>query len=80
METPRINELIEPKTLGNMRVNGARSLAVACPQCHHETIINADKWPGQMRVPARDSRKVCWKCGMIGADVRPNWKEREQRR
>jgi hypothetical protein len=39
----RFNEPIEPMTLGNMRANGVRSLAVSCHKCHHETVINADK-------------------------------------
>ena len=76
-----VNELIEPMTLGNMRANGVRSLDVSCLTCHHETVINADKWPGQMRVPSFGSRMVCTKCGTVGADVRadvrPNWPERE---
>jgi hypothetical protein len=29
-------------TLGNMRANGVRSLAVLCWQCHHRTILSAD--------------------------------------
>jgi hypothetical protein len=64
-------------TLGSMRRFGVRSLAVSCHQCHHETIINADRWPGQMRVPSVGLRTVCTKCGAVGADVRPNWRERQ---
>jgi hypothetical protein len=65
-------EPIRPMTLGSMRRLGVRSLAVSCHQCHHETIINADRWPGQMRVPAFGPRMVCMKCGAVGADARPN--------
>jgi hypothetical protein len=60
----RFNEPIEPMTLGNMRANGVRSLAVLCHKCHHETVINADKWPGQMRVPSFGSRMV-WRDPVI---------------
>jgi len=35
-------------TFGSMRRLGVRSLAVTY-RCHHETIINADRWLGQMR-------------------------------
>jgi hypothetical protein len=63
-------EPIRPMTLGSMRRLGVRSLAVSCHQCHHETIINADRWPGQMRVPSFGPRMVCTKCGAVGADVR----------
>ena len=74
----RFNEPIEPMTLSNMRENGVRSLAVQCHQCHHETIINADHWPGDMQIPLFGPRMVCTKCGIVGADVRPNWRERER--
>jgi hypothetical protein len=70
-------EPIRPMTLGSMRRLGVRSLAVSCHQCHHETIINADRWPGQMRVPSFGPRMVCTKCGAVGADIRPNWRERQ---
>jgi hypothetical protein len=65
-------------TLGSMRRLGVRSLAVSCHQCHHETIINADRWPGQMRVPAFGLRMACTKCGAVGGGARPNWRERDQ--
>jgi hypothetical protein len=29
-------------TLGNMRGNGVRSLAVSCWQCHHQAVLSAD--------------------------------------
>jgi hypothetical protein len=47
----RFDEPIEPMTLGSMRANGVRSLALSCLTYHHETVINADKLPDQ------DSRK-----------------------
>jgi hypothetical protein len=39
-------------TLGNMRANGVRSLAVSCWQCHHETMVSADRWPDACRAEA----------------------------
>ena len=62
-------------TLGNMRANGVRSLAVSCWQCHHRTIMSADPWPDHVPVPSFGPRMVC----IIGADARPNWQERPQR-
>jgi hypothetical protein len=53
-----------------------RSLAVQCPQCRHEVILNVDHLPGDLTVPSFGSRTVCTKCGTIGADARPNWRER----
>ena len=78
MAAVRFNDPIEPMDLANMRQNGVRSLAVQCHQCHHEAIINADQWPGDMQIPLFGPRMVCTKCGTIGADVRPNWRERER--
>ena len=74
----RFSEPIEPMTLGNMRANGVRSLAVSCRKCNHETVIHADKWSGQMLGPSFGSRMVCTKRGTVGADVQPNWRERER--
>jgi hypothetical protein len=76
MATKRFNDPIEPMTLQNMRENGVRSLAVQCHQCLHEVIMNVDHLPGGLTVPSFGPKMVCTKCGTIGADVRPNWRER----
>jgi hypothetical protein len=63
-------------TLGNMRENGARSLAITCGAvwCNHQAVldVNAD----DVTVPSFGPRMVCTICGAIGADARPNWNER----
>jgi hypothetical protein len=46
-------------TLGNMRANGVRSLAVSCHLWHHEAVLSADRWPDHMAVPAFGPRMVC---------------------
>jgi hypothetical protein len=51
MARSRSNDLIEPMTLGNMRANGVRSLAVSCHLCHHEAVISAAPWPDDVPVP-----------------------------
>jgi hypothetical protein len=38
--TNRFNDPIEPMTLGNMRDNGVRSLAMSCWICHHRAPIS----------------------------------------
>ncbi len=63
-------------TLANMRANGVRSLWVVCPLCHHEAVVNVDDYLETVPVPSFGPRMVCTSCGIIGADVRPNWKER----
>ena len=66
-------------TLGNMRANGVLSLAVSCNVCHHETVLDVEAWPDHVPVPAFGPWMVCTRCGIIGADARPNWKEQAQR-
>lgn len=80
MPASRSSHPIVPMTLGNMRQNGVRSLAVACTVCHHATVIDAAPWPDHILVPAFGSRMVCTRCGIVGADVRPNWREQSARR
>jgi hypothetical protein len=68
-------EPIELMTLGAMRQLGVRSLAASCHKCHHEMIIEADQWLDRMQVPSFGPQILCSKCGTVGADVRPNWRE-----
>jgi hypothetical protein len=39
-------------------------------------VFNVDTYPEALPVPAFGPRMVCTGCGMIGADARPNWRER----
>jgi hypothetical protein len=68
-------EPIVPMTLGNMRRNGVRSLAVACALCHHAAVVDVEALSDDMPVPTFGPRMVCTRCGIIGADARPNWRE-----
>jgi hypothetical protein len=68
-----------PMTLANMRENGVRSLSVTCQLCHHEALLNVDALDDLIPVPAFGPRMVCTCCGIVGADVRPNWQERAGR-
>ena len=40
--------------------------------------MNVDHLPGDLTVPSFGPKMVCTKCGTIGADVRPNWRERDR--
>jgi hypothetical protein len=62
-----------------MRQNGVRSLAVSCAIRHHEATLNVEAWPDHVPVPAFGPRMVCTRCGIVGADARPNWKEQVTR-
>jgi hypothetical protein len=66
---------ITPMSLGNMRSLGVRSLDVSCELCHHAAILPADRWPDAVLVRDFRPRMVCTRCGIIGADARPNWRE-----
>ncbi len=60
-------------TLANMRANGVRSLVIYCHCCHHSAELNADAYPDDLPVPWFGPRLVCTRCGMVGADARPDW-------
>jgi hypothetical protein len=64
-------------TLGNMRANGVRELFVYCLACHRQANLNVDDYSDNIPVPAFAPRMRCGRCGHAGADVRPNWSERQ---
>jgi hypothetical protein len=40
---------------------------------------SAERRPDDVLVPRFGPRMVCTRCGIIGADARPNWKEKIER-
>jgi hypothetical protein len=68
-----------PMTLGNMRAQGVRSLAISCWVCHHGAVLGADAWSDDVHVPWFGPRMICTGCGIVGADARPNWKDQPSR-
>jgi hypothetical protein len=65
-------------TLGNMRENGVRSLAITCGAlgCHPQAVLDVSAFADDVVVLSFGPRMVCTLCGAIGADARPNWNER----
>lgn len=62
----------EKITLGLMRAdNGPTRLTVHCPECSHHVVIDADRWPDDVRLSDLEPRMVCEVCDHRGADVRP---------
>jgi hypothetical protein len=60
-------------TLGNMRENGVRTLAVWCDGlAHHHRVLDVSAYPDDVTGPSFDPHMVCTICGAIGADARPN--------
>jgi hypothetical protein len=48
--------------------------------CNHSATLNADWLPDDTVLLTLDPRMVCTKCGLIGADVRPDWSPHTSRR
>ena len=71
----KTRELTRPMTLGNMRGLGPRSLDVTCTACGYHTTFNVDDWPDEVLVPSFGPRMRCTKCGHLGANVMPNWRQ-----
>ena len=67
--------ILEPVTLGHIRGRGCRDLLVYCASgwCHHHARLNADWLPDDTVLLELDRRMVCTACGLIGADIRPDW-------
>jgi hypothetical protein len=64
------------------RGHGCRNLLVYCESlwCNHSAIMNADALPDEMPVRSLCPRMVCTACGLVGADVRPDWSAHTNRR
>jgi hypothetical protein len=65
-----------------MRAQRGRRLLIYCSEglyCHHSAVVEADRWPDETAVRALCQKAIYTRCGIIGADVRPNWEERSQR-
>jgi hypothetical protein len=64
---PRKAEAFKPVTMGHIRGHRCRDLLVYC-------ISGQGDWLAD-DVPVRSlcARMVCTRCGMVGADVRPDW-------
>jgi hypothetical protein len=65
-------------TFGEMRESRVRGLLVYCAdyKCSHlktMTPTEVDKWPDGIRLSDLEPRFVCKRCGVRGADVRPDF-------
>jgi hypothetical protein len=64
-------------TLGQLRQSGPGRLHVLCggDNCSHSIVIDADCWPGSLRLSDVKELFVCRVCGHRGADVKPDDQE-----
>jgi hypothetical protein len=78
----RKRETFAPVTLGHIRGHGCRDLLVYCESiwCNHSAKLNADWLPDDTALLTLEPRMVCTACGLIGADVRPDWSPHTNRR
>jgi hypothetical protein len=66
-------------TLGDTLSHGVRRLLIYCSAglyCHHSATVDADSWPDDTAIRDLCPKAVCTNCGIIGADVRPDWSGR----
>lgn len=64
--------LLDPKiTLSQMRQSGPARLHIICgaQNCSHSIVIDADCWPGSLRLSDVTDLFVCRVCGHRGADL-----------
>ena len=54
-------------------------LDVSCWICHHAAVLDVDSYADDVPVPWFGPRMVCTRCGIVGADARPNWIDRPKR-
>jgi hypothetical protein len=75
-------ETFPPVTMAHVRGHGCRDLFVYCGsgRCHHSATMNGDHFPNELPVRSVCARMVCTVCGMIGADVRPDWSSHVNKR
>jgi hypothetical protein len=64
-------------SLGNMRANGVRTLAVWClgRGCGFSATLDVSGYADDVPVTSFGPRLRCARCGHLGADARPNWNE-----
>jgi hypothetical protein len=62
-------------TLGDMRANGVRMVAVSCnaPYCHHSADVAVDGMPDEMAVLFLARKFRCSRCGSKLVSARPAW-------
>jgi hypothetical protein len=75
-------ETFAPVTMGHIRDHGCRELLVysSSGRCYHSSTSNADWPPDERVVRLLFPRMVCTRCGLIGADVRPDWRPHVNKR
>jgi hypothetical protein len=59
--------------LGGAATVAAIFVYCASPWCNRSATLNADWLPDDTVLLELDHRMICTACGLVGADVRPDW-------
>ena len=65
----------DPRTVGDMRALGLRSVYVTCAACGSAGTVNVDDYEDDLMVTSLGPHARCAKCGHLGGVVRPDWSE-----
>ena len=62
-------------TFAQMRARGVRRVLVYCRdhKCSHRGVMNADRWPDELRLSDVEPKLICSACGKKGAEIRPDF-------
>jgi hypothetical protein len=63
--------------MGHIRSHGVTQLLVYCRSilCNHSATVDGGSLPDEIEVRSLCQRMVCTHCGLVGANVRPDWSQ-----
>jgi hypothetical protein len=65
----------DPRTVGDMRALGLRSVYITCNACGSASTVNVDDKDDDVMVTSLAQHVRCAVCGNLGGVVRPDWSE-----
>lgn len=65
----------DPRTVGDMRALGLRSVYITCSACGSASTLNVDDLDDDVMVTSPSPHVRCAVCGNVGSVVRPDWNE-----
>jgi hypothetical protein len=71
----------EKITFGEMRQMNVHGVLIYCSDyhCSHSTLLDAGRWPDDVRLSDIERQFVCKACGSRGDDVRPDFGPTQKR-
>ncbi len=65
----------DPKTVGDIRALGLRSVYITCSACGSASTVNVDHKHDDVFIASLGRDLRCAKCGNLGGVARPDWTE-----